>query len=223
MTWNRKESPISVGIVVRDASLAERARDALAKAGMTTAFDHPLASWGDGRRPAGADVVLFAGLLESREDSDLDRLRDDLAEVPLVAFGVDEDASTLRSFQNRADGLVSPERLEETLALTVQGVVAGLLVVPRGTRRRSRVRDITNREKQVLSLVIMGFTNFEIAEKLYISESTVKSHLNTAYRKLGVHSRAEAVRVIADPEEGLGTGILAITGPGLARGRPQKF
>jgi hypothetical protein len=67
--------------------------------------------------------------------------------------------------------------------------------------------------------MIMGLTNREIATKLFVSESTVKSHLNTAYRKLGVHSRVEATRLIADPDEGLGTGILAITGPGLKRTR----
>jgi predicted ArsR family transcriptional regulator len=71
-------------------------------------------------------------------------------------------------------------------------------------------------------MVIMGLTNLEIAQKLYISENTVKSHLNTAYKKLGVHSRAEAQRLITDPDQGLGTGILAITAPGLTRGRPPR-
>jgi hypothetical protein len=61
-----------------------------------------------------------------------------------------------------------------------------------------------------------------MAQKLFLSENTVKSHLNTAFRKLGVRSRAEAARLIADPDEGLGTGILAVTAPGLARGRRPK-
>jgi hypothetical protein len=46
----------------------------------------------------------------------------------------------------------------------------------------------------------------------------VKSHLSAAFRKLGVRSRAEAARVIADPREGLGMGILAIT-PTSSSGR----
>ncbi len=68
----------------------------------------------------------------------------------------------------------------------------------------------------------MGMTNREIAEMLFLSESTIKSHLNKAFRKLGVRSRAEAQRLITDPGQGLGTGILAITGRGLAKPRTQS-
>ena len=99
---------------------------------------------------------------------------------------------------------------------------AGQLVVPRDSYQRLEPPHLTNREKQTLSMVIMGLTNQEIAEKLFISEGTVKSHLNKAYRKLGVRSRGEAARLIADPAEGLGTGILAITRPGHARAHARS-
>ena len=218
-----KTPRISIGIVVRDESLAERARNSIIKAGMTTVFDEPLSSLSEGQLPKKADAVLFAGLIDSRGDVEFERIREAAPEVPFIAFSSDDNDSTLRfALQMGVEGLVSLGKVENTLATTVQGVVAGLLVVPRGSRRHMPVRDLTNREKQVLSLVIMGLTNREISEKLFISETTVKSHLNTSYRKLGIHSRAEAVRIIADPERGLGTGILAITGPGLARGRHGK-
>jgi DNA-binding NarL/FixJ family response regulator len=57
----------------------------------------------------------------------------------------------------------------------------------------------------------MGCMNHEIAKTLYVSESTVKSHLSSAFTKLAVRSRTEAVDLILDPEQGLGRGILAIT------------
>jgi DNA-binding NarL/FixJ family response regulator len=120
------------------------------------------------------------------------------------------------------DGLIWSDRVEDCLELTLRAVHADQVVVPRDILQRIRTRELTNREKQALSMVIMGLTNLEIAQKLFISENTVKSHLNTAYKKLGVHSRAEAQRLIADPDQGLGTGILAITAPGLSRGRPPK-
>jgi DNA-binding NarL/FixJ family response regulator len=138
----------------------------------------------------------------------------------LVSVTEPVETSTLRwALETGANGVVWNEEVEEVLDLTVRAVHAGQIVFPLAFRRRQNIPSLTNREKQVLSLVIMGFTNRQIAEQLYVSDSTVKSHLNTAYRKLGVGSRAEAAHVITDPDEGIGTGILAITGGGLARGR----
>lgn len=52
---------------------------------------------------------------------------------------------------------------------------------------------ISGRESQVLSLVVQGMTNVEIADTLFISLNTVKNHLKNIFRKMGVSSRAEAV------------------------------
>ena len=117
-----------------------------------------------------------------------------------------------KAVEQGADGLVWESAIETTLATTVQAVLSGQIAVPRDVWRRVERPELTNREKQALGLVIMGLSNGEIAGRLYVSESTVKSHLSAAFRKLGVRSRAEAARVITDPREGLGTGILAITG-----------
>jgi DNA-binding NarL/FixJ family response regulator len=62
----------------------------------------------------------------------------------------------------------------------------------------------------------MGFSNAEIARQLFVTEATVKSHLSSAFSKLGVRSRAEATARILDPEHGLGTGILSISDDGRA-------
>jgi DNA-binding NarL/FixJ family response regulator len=66
---------------------------------------------------------------------------------------------------------------------------------------------LTSREKQILTLVVAGLTNSQIASELFLAESTVKSHLSSAFAKLGVSSRSEAVAVILDPERGPGLGI----------------
>ena len=66
---------------------------------------------------------------------------------------------------------------------------------------------LTNREKQILGLVVGGLTNAQIARELYLAESTVKSHLSSAFMKLGVSSRNEAVAVILDPVRGSTLGI----------------
>ena len=70
---------------------------------------------------------------------------------------------------------------------------------------------LSTREKQVLGMVVLGFTNGEIARQLHLAESTIKSHLSSSFTKLGVRSRNEAAELI-DADGGLGTGILAISG-----------
>ncbi|KUL52624.1 MULTISPECIES: response regulator [unclassified Streptomyces] len=54
---------------------------------------------------------------------------------------------------------------------------------------------LTGREVEVLKLIARGLTNADIAERLYISEATVKTHLNRTMSKLGLDSRAQAVVV----------------------------
>ena len=54
--------------------------------------------------------------------------------------------------------------------------------------------DLTNREAEVLSYLADGWSNEEIADRLGIGARTVRFHLDSLYRKLGVHRRTEAVR-----------------------------
>jgi orotate phosphoribosyltransferase-like protein len=63
----------------------------------------------------------------------------------------------------------------------------------------------------VLQLVAAGLTNGEIADRLYLSESTIKSHLSSSFRRLGVSSRAEAAAAVLDPDNGIATGARLAT------------
>ena len=57
----------------------------------------------------------------------------------------------------------------------------------------SDISPLTQREKEILSLVAKGETNSQIAEKLFVREVTIKTHLNSIYRKLNVENRVQAV------------------------------
>ena len=116
-----------------------------------------------------------------------------------------------------AGGVVFESSLEPVLGLTVRAVAADQVCVPAAGRAQVGREALSSREKQILGLVVMGLTNAEIAARLFLAESTVKSHLSSAFTKLGVSSRKDAAALILDPDEGLGTGILAIAGTHAAQ------
>jgi LuxR family maltose regulon positive regulatory protein len=59
--------------------------------------------------------------------------------------------------------------------------------------RAGLVEPLTERELEVLRLLAAGRSNAELAAELFVEQSTVKTHLNHLYRKLGVHSRTQTV------------------------------
>lgn len=71
------------------------------------------------------------------------------------------------------------------LAAGVVGDLVGQVVSP--------APELTGRERQVVRLMADGHSNRSIADALYLSEATVKTHLVRIYRKLGVDNRAAAV------------------------------
>lgn len=53
--------------------------------------------------------------------------------------------------------------------------------------------DMTEREKEICSLMVEGLTNKQIAERLYISEGTVKNYISNIYDKTGIHDRVKLI------------------------------
>ena len=54
-------------------------------------------------------------------------------------------------------------------------------------------RDITQREQEICTLMVEGLTNKQIAQKLYISEGTVKNYISNIYDKTGIHDRVKLI------------------------------
>jgi DNA-binding NarL/FixJ family response regulator len=114
-----------------------------------------------------------------------------------------------------AAGVVLEREMAGTLGPCLHAVRVGQICVPRQQWRQIAPPALSAREKQILGLVVMGYMNSQIAERLFLAESTVKSHLSSAFGKLGVRSRNEAVNLILDSERGFGMGILALGGQPL--------
>jgi DNA-binding NarL/FixJ family response regulator len=129
--------------------------------------------------------------------------------VVLVATGL--DGAAWSDLEAGIDGVVQEGDLEKALPAVVRAVCAGQVTLPRQLCESAERPVLSVREKQILGLVTLGLANAEIAAKLHLAESTVKSHLSSAFVKLGVHSRNEAAALILDPHGPVGPGILRIS------------
>jgi ATP/maltotriose-dependent transcriptional regulator MalT len=79
-------------------------------------------------------------------------------------------------------------------------IVLKEVLVPAGEpfvldERKRDALGITRREMEILELVALGMSNREIAEKLFVSENTVKTHCSRAFDKLGAKRRTQAVQL----------------------------
>lgn len=139
--------------------------------------------------------LIVAAVAPGHDIAALAFLCRELPEVPKIAIVAGlRGTSSARLLSADIDGLVLEEELERTLAPAISAVLAGQLCVPAEARGALAGPVFSHREKQVLRLLLAGLTNSEIAGRLYLSESTVKSHLSSSFRKLGVSSRAEVLR-----------------------------
>ena len=93
--------------------------------------------------------------------------------------------------------LVEPSKIKQQV-LTKISLNLALKQIP--TLSSSRNDQITPREKEIITLIALGMTNKEIAEKLHISIVTVKSHLTNIYRKLQVRNRTSMIRKVRNTQ-----------------------
>jgi DNA-binding NarL/FixJ family response regulator len=171
---------------------------------------------------AGSDAIAPTCLVMTSETPDrgtidtLQAIRTELEAVAVVLVCQRAGASHIRrALILGVDGVVLVDKVDDALAHVVAAVCAGQVSIPSESRREVRTTTLTNREKEILVLVASGLTNAQIAHELYLAESTVKSHLSSAFAKLGVASRHEAVRIILDPVRGRSLGIREIRAKAL--------
>jgi DNA-binding NarL/FixJ family response regulator len=160
-----------------------------------------------------ADVDLVVVGARRSDPTTLDAVRS-LSHGPpgvriVMVCGQSATGDIRRALDAGASGFVLADEVDEVLGPVLRLVRAGQVSVPGLGAREVGKRVLTSREKQVLGLVVAGMTNAEIASRLFLAESTVKSHLSSAFAKLGVSSRNEATALLLDPVRGSSLGIPA--------------
>jgi DNA-binding NarL/FixJ family response regulator len=122
----------------------------------------------------------------------------------LVLTTFDADTDVLPAIEAGATGYLLKDAPRSELYRAVRAAARGEAVLspPVATRvlraARSDEPSLSAREIEILELVARGTTNREAAERLFISEATVKTHLIHIYAKLGVPDRASAVAAAYD-------------------------
>ncbi|MCW2772515.1 MAG: regulatory protein LuxR [Nocardioides sp.] len=140
-----------------------------------------------------ADVVLYDVLGLHRSDgTDLDELLGrDTGVVVAISRDLRPDLRA-RALARGAHGWVSMSARSDELIDAVEAAAWGA-PLPGPEDPLGRDMGLTDREVEVLSLVTQGLSNNEIAVRLFLSINSVKSYIRSAYAKIGVRSRTQAV------------------------------
>jgi DNA-binding NarL/FixJ family response regulator len=149
-------------------------------------------------------MPVLDGLQATRKITELD---DPPRILILTTFDLDD--YVFEALRAGASGFLLKDASAGELAEAVRVVAAGDgLLAPAVTRRliaefarmggprrpaRKNLKELTERETEVLALVARGMPNAEIARYLVVAEQTVKTHVSRVLMKLGLHDRAQAV------------------------------
>lgn len=123
--------------------------------------------------------------------------------IKIIALTIYEDEQVIDMVKAGVSAYVLKDVAGAELISTIHKVMDGEVVIhPRVANRlvrelnrsdsKQETVNLTRREKDVLMLLVKGNSNKEMAEKLFISEKTVKNHLTSIFKKLGVKDRTQA-------------------------------
>ncbi|MGC1852329.1 MAG: response regulator transcription factor [Solirubrobacterales bacterium] len=201
---------MSVIVVSSEAEMRRRIVDALAEHDTRTLKEIDSSTALEKLAADASSVIVLACDIDApREMASLRRLHREAPEPAIVVISPPATGTGVRrALDAGADGLVFDSELELTLAATVRAVASGQSAVPRKLRASVEKPMLSHREHQVLVLVRTGLTNAEIAERLFLAESTIKSHVASIFAKCGLRSRKELIATATEPERvSLGTPV----------------
>jgi DNA-binding NarL/FixJ family response regulator len=209
MTARADDAPLRVSIVEDDADIRANLAHLITQTqGFSLASEHASAEDALARlAPAAPDVVLMDINLPGLSGIEcVRRLKAELPRVQIIMLTVYEDSDQIfQSLRAGATGYLLKRTPGKTILESIRDVCAGGSPMNSHIARKvvqffnqisqpaSQLETLSEREKEVLTLLSRGQLYKQIAESLSISMDTVRKHLQSIYQKLHVHSRTEAV------------------------------
>jgi DNA-binding NarL/FixJ family response regulator len=155
------------------------------------------------------DVVLLD--LNLGHESSLDRMQDILSASEksriLILTGIIDEEMHKSAMQNGAQGILLKNHAGTTLLNAIKKIYQGEAWVDRTLtakllaeanknkqvkqEEQKKINTLTRREYEIIKLIAEGLVNKEIANRLFVSEKTIRNHLTVIYSKLDVASRLE--------------------------------
>lgn len=160
--------------------------------------------------PAAGAPSAVVCCLEGEDDDVTSAVRSIKASAPdaaILVLGPSLDLPLIyAAVEAGARGFVHAGMPPRQVARAVSVVMAGETALPRelleawvnwlNEQREPDLSGLSKRQLEILELVVEGLSNVQIAKRLFLAQSTVKQHLRTTYKLLGVKNRKEARRIV---------------------------
>jgi DNA-binding NarL/FixJ family response regulator len=159
---------------------------------------------------AGTDLVLVMEESPQRARAAVEvarRRAPDAGIVVVLPWATQGDTRGLLA--SGADALVVESARHEVLAAAVRAASLGQISIPRPFRECLEPPALSHREQQIIALVAAGCVNAQIAERLSLAESTIKAHLTSVFRRLGVRSRKEVTAALFASDDDFRRAVLS--------------
>lgn len=149
-------------------------------------------------------ILLDLHMPDAQGFSGLIHLQAHYPEIPVMVISASEAPEVMcRAIDHGAAGFLPKSSHADTITKAINAVISGARWLPEGVnyqagfdskeqKMASGIASLTPQQFRVVTLLVQGLLNKQIAYELSVTEATVKAHVTEIFRKLGVHSRTQA-------------------------------